>query len=179
MLDVLNLYSKTEGDFMWGLGYHSYPENLIEPKTWLDTEATFSMNSRMVTFKNLEVLDKWAKQPENQYKGTTKRSVWLSENGTNSKSYNDADLREQAAGCAYAWKKVKALDGIDGILWHGWWDQPGEVADGLRIGLRTDQLVTKPVWFLYQAAETSGEDVAFEPYKAVIGISDWNIIQAF
>ncbi|KAA6347995.1 hypothetical protein EZS27_004532 [termite gut metagenome] len=178
MLDALNAYSKVEGDFQWGLAYHPYPQNLLEPKTWLDTEATFSMNSRMVTFKNPEVLDKWAKQPENQYKGTTKRSVWFSENGTSSKSYSEADLREQAAGFAYAWKKIKALDGIDGIQWHNWFDHPVEAADGLRIGLRTDQLVAKPVWFLYQVAETSGEDAAFEPYKAIIGISDWNIIQA-
>ncbi|MDR1865336.1 MAG: DUF5722 domain-containing protein [Bacteroidales bacterium] len=177
MLDALNQYCAAEGDFRWGLAYHAYPQNLLEPKTWLDTKATFSINSQMVTFKNLEVLDKWAKQSENKYKGTVKRSVWLSENGINSKSYGDADLRDQAAGLAYAWKKVKALDGIDGIQWHNWFDHPTEAADGLRIGLRTDQLAAKPVWFLYQAAETSGEDAAFEPYKAVIGIPNWNIIQ--
>jgi hypothetical protein len=177
MLDALNAYCKAEGDFKWGLAIHPYPQDLTEPKTWLDSNASFSMGTQLVTFKNLEVLDKWAKSSENKYQGTVKRSVWLSENGTNSKSYSETDLKEQAAGFAYAWKKIIALDGIDGIQWHNWYDHPTEAADGLRIGLRTDQLVAKPVWFLYQAAGTSGEDAAFEPYKAVIGISNWNIIQ--
>ena len=35
----------------------------------------------------------------------------------------------------------------------------------------------KLVWYAYQAAGTSTEDAVFEPYKAVIGIDNWNIIQ--
>jgi hypothetical protein len=34
----------------------------------------------------------------------------------------------------------------------------------------------KPVWFVHQAAGTDQEDVVFEPYKAIINISDWNQI---
>ena len=41
---------------------------------------------------------------------------------------------EQAAGFAYAWKKMKHLDGIDAFQWHNWMDGRGEF--GLRIGLR-------------------------------------------
>ncbi len=182
-LDLLNgllQYSAVEGDFQWGLACHPYPEDLNEPKTWNDQAATFSMNSPMVTFKNLEVLDKWAKIPENSYKGESKRTVWLSENGTNSRSYSEQDLAEQAAGFAYAWKKMKELDGIDAFQWHNWMDGRGEF--GLRIGLRkypddeTDPAGRKPVWFLYQAADTPKEDKVFEPYKSIIGISDWSEI---
>ncbi|KAA6300063.1 MAG: Endo-polygalacturonase [Candidatus Ordinivivax streblomastigis] len=61
MLDALNLYSKVEGDFMWGLGYHPYPESIREPKTWLDVNAIYSTDTKMITFKNLEALDKWVK----------------------------------------------------------------------------------------------------------------------
>jgi hypothetical protein len=100
--------------------------------------------------------------------------VWLSENGTNSRTYSDTDLKEQAAGFAFAWKKIKALDGIDGIQWHNWADNPAEF--GLRIGLRDFDLAAKPVWHLYKAADTPGEDAAFDPYKTVIGINDWNIL---
>lgn len=127
------------------------------------------------------MLSAWAKKSENKYKKTIKRSVWLSENGTNSRTYADMYLKEQAAGFAYAWKKLKKLDGIDAMQWHNWIDHPEEY--GLRIGLRKfpndpdDPMGRKLVWYAYQAAGTSTEDAVFEPYKAVIGIDNWNIIQ--
>ena len=181
MLKVLQEYSDAEGDFQWGLAYHSYPEDLNEPKTWNDSNADFTLNTPLITFKNLEVLDYWIKQPENKYKGSVKRTVWLSENGTNSRTYGDQDLKEQAAGGAFAWKKLKVLDGIDAMVWHNWVDNRDEY--GLRIGLRKfpddadDPFGAKPVWYVYQAAGTDREDDVFDPYKPVIGITDWNIIQ--
>lgn len=180
MLNGLLNYSKVEGDFKWGLAYHPYPEDLSEPKTWNDEAATFTMNSPMVTFKNLEVLDKWIKLPENKYLDTQKRTLWLSESGTNSRSYSEQDLVEQAAGFAYAWKKLKNLDGIDAFQWHNWIDSRSEF--GLRLGLRKfprdkiDPAGKKPVWYLYQAADTPWEDKIFDQYKSIIGISDWSEI---
>lgn len=180
MLKTLDDYSAAEGDFQWGVAYHPYPENLFEPKTWNDVNATFSMNAPLVTFKNLEVLDIWIKKAENKYLGTIKRTLWLSENGTNSRTYGTEDLKEQAAGFTYAWKKMKSLDGIDAIQWHNWIDNRAE--DGLMIGLRRfpDDSVEpggrKPVWFAYQAAGTNQEDAIFEPYKSVIGILNWSEI---
>ena len=177
MLKNLLDYTSAEGDFKWGLAYHPYPDNLFEPKTWNDQNATFSMNSPKITFKNLEVLDTWIKMPENKYLGNIKRTVWLSENGTNSRSYGEQDLKEQAAGFAYTWKKLKTLDGIDAMQWHNWMDNRYE--GGLMIGLRrfgddqTDPAGRKPVWFAYQAADTNQEDSVFEPYKSVIGIQNW------
>ena len=76
---------------------------------------------------------------------------------------------------------LKKLDGIDAMQWHNWIDHPEEY--GLRIGLRKfpndpdDPMGRKLVWYAYQAAGTSTEDAVFEPYKAVIGIDNWNIIQ--
>ena len=178
MLKTLLDYSGAEGDFKWGLAYHPYPDNLFEPKTWNDQNATFSMNTRKITFKNLEVLDTWIKKPENKYLGNVKRTVWLSENGTNSKTYGEQDLKEQAAGFAYTWKKLKTLDGIDAMQWHNWMDNRFE--GGLMIGLhrfgddQTDPAGRKPVWFAYQAAGTNQEDSVFEPYKSVIGIQSWD-----
>ena len=178
MLKNLQDYTNAEGDFQWGLAYHPYPQSLLEPKTWNDTEATYSMNSPLVTFKNLEVLDNWIKQSSNKYKGTIKRTLWLSENGTNSKTYGEQDLKEQAAGFAYTWKKLKTLDGIDAFQWHNWIDN--RLEDGLRIGLRrfpddtTDPGGRKPVWYVYQAAGTDQEDAVFEPYKSIVGISNWS-----
>ena len=133
MIDLLNVYSKVEGDFQWGLAYHSYAQDLTNPCTWNDPNATCSMNTQFVTFKNLEVLNKWALDKENKYKGVIKRSVWLSEAGVNSRGYSDEELQKQAAGVAYAWKKVNALEGIDAWQWHNWFDNQVE---GAYLGLR-------------------------------------------
>lgn len=181
IIDLLNVYSQVEGDFQWGLAYHSYSQDLTNPCVWLDPNATFSMNTKFITFKNLEVLSKWALSKENKYKGTIKRSVWLSEAGVNSPTYSDEDLQKQAASLAYAWKKINALEGIDGFQWHNWFDHPG---DGACFGLRkyldeTYNGEAKPVWSVYQKAGTHEEDEYFEQFLPVIGISNWNIIEQF
>jgi hypothetical protein len=181
LMEILIQYSKAEGDFEWAMAHHPYPQSLVEPKTWLDKQVDYTFNSPKITFKNLEVLNAWIKLPEVLYKGKTKRTLWLSENGTNSKTYSEKDLKEQAAGFAYTWKKMAVLDGIDGFQWHNWYDHRGE--GGLRIGLRRfpddEQLPggVKPVWYVFKAADTKDENHVFDPYKTVIGISDWKEVQ--
>ncbi|MGD8777361.1 MAG: DUF5722 domain-containing protein [Ignavibacteria bacterium] len=178
LLEILIDYCNKEGDFQWALAQHPYPEDLFEPKTWLDQHVSYDFNTDLITFKNLEVLNAWIKKPEALYKGKYKRTLWLSENGTNSRDYSEKCLKEQAAGFAYTWKKMKDLDGIDGFQWHNWIDNRGE--GGLRIGLRrfpddeTDPGGRKPVWFVYQAAGRENEDEVFNQYKELIGINDWD-----
>lgn len=181
MLEKTVEYSSAEGDFRWGVAYHPYPQNLTKPSFWIDdTQATYSLNSKYVTFKNLEVIDAWIRQKENFYKGKTKRVLFLSEQVTNSPSYSESDLALQAAGGAWAWKKVSKLDGIDAIQWHNWADNKAE--GGLRIGLRTfaegsvSNLTPKPVWYVWKAAGTAEEDSVFDQYKTTLGISDWDSI---
>ena len=181
IIDLLNVYSKAEGDFQWALAYHSYSQDLTNPCVWNDPNATFSMDTKFVTFKNLEVISKWALAKENKYKGTVKRSVWLSEAGVNSPTYSDEDFLKQAASVAFAWKKVNALEGIDAWQWHNWFDHPG---DGACFGLRKylDESYNgepKPAWYVYQKANTHEEDEFFEQFLPIIGISDWNIIENF
>ena len=80
MIDLLNVYRKVEGDFQWGLAYHSYAQDLTNPCTWNDPNATCSMNTQFVTFKNLEVLNKWALDKENKYKGNFCAYIAYNEN---------------------------------------------------------------------------------------------------
>ncbi|MWW23209.1 DUF5722 domain-containing protein [Algibacter lectus] len=180
LLEQLLQYSKAEGDFEWAIAQHPYPESLREPKTWLDKKVSFDFNTKLITFKNLEVLDAWVKQPEVLFKGQKKRLVYLSENGTNSPTYSAQDLKEQAAGMAYAMKKLKFLDGIDGFQYHNWQDNRKE--GGLRIGLRRfpddkeDPSGIKPVWKVYQAFGTEKEAEVYDQYKEIIGIDHWDEI---
>ena len=181
LLEDLCKYSSAEGDFLWGVAYHPYPQSLARPEFWKDdTAATYSMNTAYCTFKNLEVISAWMMDKAHFYMGSVKRILFLSENGTNSPSYSSDDLARQAAGAAWAWKKVDALEGIDGIQWHNWQDNRAE--GGLRIGLRRfkddseDPNGRKPAWFVWQAAGTSKESGVFDQYLSVIGISSWDEI---
>ena len=181
MLEKTVAYSNAEGDFQWGVAYHPYAEDLTKPAFWVnDTHSTYSLTTKYITFKNLEVIDKWIKLPENLYQGKTKRILFLSEQGTNSPTYSDSDLALQAAGGAWAWKKVTKLDGIDAIQWHNWADNAQEF--GLRIGLRTfaegnyADMTPKPVWYVWKAGGTSDESSVFDKYLSTIGISSWDSI---
>lgn len=181
MLSITNQYSQAEGDFWWGVAYHPYPQDLTQPCFWNnDTQSTYVMSSPYCTFKNLEVINAWILTKENMYQGDTKRILFLSENGTNSPDYSDTQLKYQAAGACWAWKKVNRLSGIDGIQWHNWFDNREEF--GLRIGLRrfgddeTEPHGCKPVWYVWQAADSDTEDEVFKPYLRVIGVATWNRI---
>lgn len=179
LLELLLRYEKVEGEFPWGLAYHPYPQSLLNPRTWEDHQATLSPETEKITPKNLEVLDAYMKQPRLLYRGKV-RPVHLSENGFNSKDYTDSVLAEQAAGMAYAWKKITHLSSIKAWEYHNLSDNRGEF--GLRIGLRKfpdepgDPLGKKPIWYLYQALGTEREDAVSAPYLKVIGIASWNEI---
>jgi hypothetical protein len=174
-------FTAAEGDFRWGLAMHPYPKNLTRPAFWVDDrELTASMDVSYVTFYNLEVYDKWIRQKDHFYKGDEKRLLILSENGTSTPTYEESDQQLQAAGACWVWKKVKALDGIDAIQWHSWVDN--EIEFGLRLGFRKygtdpdDPYGKKKSWYVWQAAGTDKEDEVFEPYKAIIGINNWDEI---
>lgn len=184
MLEQNVQYSNAEGDFRWGVAYHPYPIALTLPKFWVNDKsyATFSNDAQYVTFYNPEVISAWILNKDHLYKDGTKRVLVFSEQGTNSPSYGTTDLKNQAAGAAWIWKKISKLDGIDAMQWHNWADNSQEF--GLRIGLRSfadgnyANLDPKPVWYVWQAAGTAKEDEVFKPYLSTIGISSWdNIIQ--
>jgi hypothetical protein len=177
LLDILLRYSKAEGDFEWAIAQHPYPESLFEPKTWLDGKVDFTFDTPLITYKNIEVLDAWVKQPRALYKGKIQRTIHLSEQGFNSLDYSEKSLQEQAAGMAYAWKKIKNLESIEANQYHNWFDNRGE--GGLRIGLRRfpdDADLPggkKPIWNVFRDMGTSREEATFAPFLKLIGVKDW------
>jgi hypothetical protein len=178
--DLLDL-SAAEGDFDWAIAYHPYPQNLFDPRVWADNEATFTFDTPKITYKNLEVLDTWVKQPRARFQGKTLRTVHLTEQGLNSRDYSAQSLTDQAAGMAYAWNKYKDLETIEVFDYHNWVDNRGE--GGLRIGLRRfpndkdDPLGKKPIWYVYQALGTPKEAEATAFAKPIIGITDWSEVR--
>ena len=181
--DLLNLlldYSGAEGDFEWAIAHHPYPESLADPRVWEDEKVDYTFSTPLITYKNIEVLDAWVKQPRTFYEGQP-RTVYLSEQGLNSPDYSEEHLTEQAAGMCYAWKKFAPLSGIDAFQYHNWQDNRGE--GGLRIGLRRfpdaeeNPGGKKPIWHVYEALGTPREDEACAFAKEVIGIEDWSQVQ--
>jgi hypothetical protein len=181
LLELLTLFSRAEGDFDWAVAFHPYPQNLFDPRVWKDTQVSFTFDTPKITFKNLEVLDAFVKKPSMRFEGKRVRAVHLSEQGLNSRDYTPAELRDQAAGMAFAWNKYKNLDSIEVFHYHNWVDNRHE--GGLRIGLRKfpddkdDPLGKKPIWFVYQAMATPQEEEVLAPYKPVVGVRDWGEVR--
>ena len=177
LLDLLLQFSAAEGDFDWAIAHHPYPQDLFNPRVWADTQATYSFDTPKITYKNLEVLDAWVRQPRAQFLGRTPRTVHLTEQGLNSRDYSETHLRDQAAGMDYAWNKYKNLPTVEAFQYHNWVDNRHE--GGLRIGLRKfpdepgDPLGKKPIWEVYAALGTPREADATAFAKPIIGIQDW------
>lgn len=181
ILDLLLDFSAAEGDFDWAIAFHPYPQNLFDPRVWADNEATFTFDTPKITYKNLEVLDAWVRQPRARFLGKTLRTVHLTEQGLNSMDYTAKSLTDQAAGMAYAWNKYKYLASIEVFDYHNWVDNRGE--GGLRIGLRRfpddkeEPLGRKPIWFVYQALGTPQEAAVTAFAKPIVGIADWSEVR--
>lgn len=180
ILELLMQLSHAEGDFAWGVAFHPYPQNLGNPRTWLDAKATPSDDSPLVTFKNIEVLDRWVRRPENRY-GEQPRTVLLSEQGFHSPDYSAKSQALQAAALAYAWKKIEPLSTIETMHYHRWIDHERE--GGLKLGLWTVRpgSVTaadekKQAWETFQALATPQQEAANKFALPIIGIRDWSEI---
>ena len=142
---------------------------------------TFSFDTPQITFRNLEVLDAWIKQPRTYFNGEHRRTVHLTEQGLNSRDYSERALADQAAGMAYAWQKLTPLDSIEMFHYHNWADHRAE--GGLQLGLRKypddarDPYGKKPIWRLYRDLGTEAETAAMEFAKPIIVVTDWNEIR--
>lgn len=177
LLDGFAREASLGGNYGWHLAYHPYPENLFNPRTWEDRTATRDPETLRITFKNLEVLMEYLKRPELMWNGGSRR-VLLSEQGFHSDGTDKGEAL-QAAGYAYAWKKVAAMDGVDAFILHRHVDHGQE--GGLNLGLwrRKEGSVSqpdskKPIWEVFQASGTGQEEARFRFALPLIGIGEWS-----
>jgi hypothetical protein len=80
ILRGINERAKRTGDFPWNLAFHPYPESLFEPAFWNDSTAPLRLDAPRVTFRNLEVLAGFLRQPEFLWNGSP-RHIALTEQG--------------------------------------------------------------------------------------------------
>jgi len=173
--------ARAGGDFDWHLAHHPYPENLGNPRTWLDEAAPQSPDAQRITFRNLEQLDAFFARPELLHEGK-RRSIILSEQGFHSTGTEEGD-RLQAAGFCYAWEKLMRLPGIHAFILHRHVDHQYE--GGLNLGLwrrKKDSIATpdtqRPIYDCFKAAGTPAQEETFRPYLPVVGVKSWEEMTA-
>ncbi len=171
--------SEAGGNFDWHLAYHPYPENLFEPRSWLDKSALANLDSPKITFRNLEQIVAWSKQQENLSAGKPRRII-LSEQGFHGPP-GVVGESNQAAGYVYGYKKASRNEGIDAFILHRQVDHAKE--GGLLLGLWSHKpdsvstpLAKKLIWQVFRDAGTAEELKTFEKYKTIIGPTTWEEI---
>ena len=170
-------HARAGGDFDWHLAHHPYPENLGNPRTWLDKTAPQSPDAKRITFKNLEQLDAFFARPDLSFRGQRRRII-LSEQGFHSDG-SEAGDRAQAAGFCYAWEKISRLAGIDAFILHRHVDHQYE--GGLNLGLwrrKKDSIATpdtqRPIYDCFKAAGTPAQEETFRFALPIIGLKKWD-----
>jgi hypothetical protein len=176
LLDLFAQTARARGDFEWHLAYHPYPDDLGNPRTWLDKDAWPNDEAPHVTFKNLEVVCHHLQKPELLWQGKPRRII-LSEQGIHYLSTPDGELL-QAAGFIYAWEKVSRMDGIDALIWHRHVDHAQE--GGLRLGLWENKpgSIADPgrrrmIYDLFKKAGTPQWNAAAKFALPIVGLKSW------
>jgi hypothetical protein len=175
LLDTFARLARERGDFDWHLAYHPYPEDLGEPRFWLDKSALPREDTPRITFKNLEVLPRYLGRSDLLFAGQPRR-ISLSEQGFHCPDRPEGERDQAAAWCA-AWWKVAHLDGIDSFILHRHVDHAHE---GLNLGLWTHQPNTvfaperhRLMYEPFRLADTPQWEDAFAFALPVIGIKRW------
>ncbi len=179
LLTLINEWGHREGNFPWHLNHHPYPENLFEPRFWRDRTATHRFDTPRITYKNLEVLVEWMRQPEFLYDGEM-RTIILGEQGFHTPDTEDGE-KIQAAAFAYAHHKINHMPEIAVHIMHRHTSMRDE--GGLELGLWTwdpedpagaRAHEKKYIWEVYKHADTERQEEAFAFALPIIGIDSWD-----
>lgn len=179
LFDQLVLLSGAEGAFDWNVAYHPYPQDLRNPRFWQDTFAVFGYDTPKITFKNLEVLAAYLREPRNRVAGKPRRLI-LSEQGFDTPAGPDGE-DIQAAAYALSYERIRQVPQIEAYILHRHVDHRGEF--GLRLGLRYEKPAPAPPsvpdakkksWHVFRAAGTPRWEGAVRFALPIVGLSSWD-----
>jgi len=180
LLECLNEQVRHEGNFDWHVAFHPYPQDLFNPRTWLDDQPTLAFSTPKITFKNLEVLTAYLAQEQFLTEAGVPRRVILSEQGFHSPEGEEGELLQAAAYC-YAYRRVVQLPAIDAFIYHRHADHAQE--GGLRLGIWTTREGSvfepgrkKRLWDVFAHADQPDWEEHFEFAKPILGITSWDEI---
>ncbi len=168
--------ARQQGDFDWHVAFHPYPENLFEPRFWLDRTATDADDTPRITLRNLSVLARFLDRAAMRHEGRRRRVI-LSEQGFHTPDGPHGEEVQAAAYCL-AHRLVRDDPGIDAFILHRHVDHAEE--GGLRLGLwtrRPDSIATpdqpKRSHACFRAADTPDEDEVFAFALPIAGRDAW------
>ncbi|GAB5402000.1 MAG: DUF5722 domain-containing protein [Aureliella sp.] len=168
MLELLLTISKREGNFLWGVAYHPYPQSLWDARTWDDHKIDLTFDTELITIKNLTVLDRFITQPDLLYDGEA-RPVICSEQGFHAPATQPDLLERQCAALVYTWLQLDKCKSILAFDYHRPIDHPRE--GGLQLGLRGFKSqehpmgLAKPGWEVYRQLGTDAQQGLVEQYE--------------
>ncbi len=168
--------ARQQGDFEWNVAFHPYPENLFEPRFWNDNTATTSADTPRITFKNIQMLTAFMREPQMLYDGKPRRII-LSEQGFHTPKEAHGETVQAAAFC-YAYKKIEGEPDIDAFILHRHIDNDQE--GGLMLGLRGNRpregedRPKKKIYECFRLADTPEWKPAFEFALPIVGLADWD-----
>lgn len=167
---------KKDGDFDWHVAFHPYPEDLFDPRFWLDESAPHSQDAPRITFNNMEQLVTFLDRPEMLHAGKRRRIIFSEQGFHTPKGADGQDV--QAAAFCYAYKKIEQLDGVDAFILHRHVDNDHE--GGLFLGLRSnrpdgiEQRPPKKIYACFRDADSPQWQSTFAFALPIIGYPDWD-----
>jgi hypothetical protein len=178
IIEIMNRLSTAEGDFDWSVAYHPYPQDLRIPNFWDDDQALDTLDTPLITFKNIEVLTRYMRQAHLLYAGRI-RHIILSEQGLNSEETEESE-RIQAAAYALAYWKIARTQGIEAFIYHAHVDHRDEF--NLNLGIRRRDKSSdspnapgepKPIYHVFKGIDGANAETLFADAQAVIGAAHW------
>ena len=126
---------RRDGDFYWGVSAHPYPEDLSRPDFYNDKAPVFSVDTPIITMKNLEVWEAVLSLPRLRYNGVSRRVIF-DEQGFNTRTGEPETELQGAYAFVLAYLKIKKSHVIDAFLINRDTDLDDGAEYGLHLGLR-------------------------------------------
>lgn len=170
VLDTFYAKMNEQGQVVFQIAYHCYPQNLPNPSFWNDSKATDSVDTTYVTFRNLHVLTDYVKS----FYGTD-YTIMLSEQSFNSTKGEAV----QAAAYAYAYYMCEGNDMIEAFIYGRQYDHPIELAEGCRWGLSDSSHNKRLIWDVFQFIDTRHSLYFTEPLINFTNLTQWEDIAGY
>ncbi len=161
---------KEQGKIDFQIAFHAYPQGMSDPVFWDDSWATNSTSAKIINFKNLDVLTKYAKKNFGK-----KCTVMFSEQSFNTTKGEAV----QAAAYAYAYYLCEANSMVEAFIYGREFDNPEETKDGYYWGLCDNWHVKRLIWSVFQYIDTKDSFKFTDPLVKYTNLKKWTKISGF
>ena len=158
---------KEQGKIDFQIAFHAYPQGMADPVFWDDSWATNSTSAKIINFKNLNVLTKYAKKNFGK-----KCTVMFSEQSFNTTKGEAV----QAAAYAYAYYLCEANSMVEAFIYGREFDHPEETKVGYYWGLCDNWHVKRLIWNVFQYIDTKDSFKFTDPLVKYTNLKKWTKI---